>query len=86
MPPQPIISKRVGTVHAAMIDAGWQGKEMKRHHLEAFLARHYGLSAASVRLHIDTGRILGLWRPISKRPDPGTILVLPPSTAIPDSQ
>jgi hypothetical protein len=76
MPPA-IVSKRVRELHAALVEAGWQNKKLPKEELERYLARQMGLSLPNIRVHIDMGRVLGLWSLIDQRPKPGALLVLP---------
>lgn len=76
MPPA-IVSKRVRDLHAALTAAGWTNKKLPREEVERYLAAKLGLSLAMIRVHIDTGRVLGLWSLVDRRPRPTLLLVHP---------
>lgn len=78
MAPPSIVSKRVRAIHAALIEAGWAGKKLPKEELERYLAKELGMSLPSIRMHVDQGRVLGLWDLIDQRPKPGALLVHPP--------
>lgn len=74
MPPA-IVSRRVRDLHAALVAAGWENKKLPKDELERYLARELNMSLPNIRVHIDTGRLLGLWSLIDQRPKPGALLV-----------
>lgn len=75
MPAQPVVGKRVRAIHAALIAAGWEGRKLPRETMEAYLARELDLSLPNIRVHIDLGRMLGLWSLVDRRPRPGLLLI-----------
>lgn len=64
-------------IHAALIEAGWSNKKFPRDEMEAYLAQDMGLSLSNIRVYIDTGRVLGLWQVVDRRPRPGALIIQP---------
>lgn len=77
MAPPAIASKRVRDIHSALVAAGWANKKLPKIELERYLARDLGMSLPNIRVHIDMGRVLGLWSLVDQRPKPGALLVHP---------
>lgn len=61
------ISERVLSLYAALIKAGCGGKLILKSDVEKLLMEKYGISIATTRFYIDTGRALELWTMTDRR-------------------
>lgn len=75
MAPPALVSRRVRELHSALVAAGWGDRELPKEDLERYLAVELGMSLPNVRVHLDQGRVLGLWSLIDRRPKPGALRV-----------
>lgn len=83
MPP-PLVVPRCREVHAVLVEEGWIGKTIKRPDFDRLFTVATGLSIASTRVHVETGRLLGLWDLLPHiGPRPGGVRVLPPQPTEP---
>lgn len=78
MPAQPIVLDRARAIHRLLIQAGFEGEDILRKDVEAYMVRKLGLAPRSTEYLIDAGRMAGLWLLKDCRPRPSRLQVLPP--------